>query len=75
MKLEVIYARQVMPGDVVVGEVNVNAPTRPVQPSAAGMKVTKVSRERTERDLLCRFHYGTLESPWRHPLDLIMVVR
>ncbi|MDN5933485.1 MAG: hypothetical protein L0I24_20870, partial [Pseudonocardia sp.] len=40
--LDVMYAARVQPGDLVLGRVALEAPTRPVQPMAAGMVVESV---------------------------------
>lgn len=70
MRLDVKYAQHVVAGDVVVGEVNLSAPTRPVQPYAAGMQVTTVTETEDGRV----FEYGGLSSTAHPHSRLIMVV-
>lgn len=81
MKLDVTYALHVKVGDVIVGEVNLNAPTRPVQPIAHGQTVHSISTdyERTGYPEI-RFNFSTdpnspAYSPWQKSSQLVMVVR
>ncbi len=42
--VEVIYAANLKPGDLYAGRVVPDAPTRPVQPMAAAMTLTRVTK-------------------------------
>jgi hypothetical protein len=76
VRLDVIYAIHVNVGDLIVGEVHPDAPTRPVQPMAAGMTVRDISENRDERPYRFQFHWGSgLSSAWYKSSDLVMVVR
>lgn len=76
MKLDVIYASRVEVGDLVVGEVHRDAPTRPVQPMANGMTVESVTEDRDPELHQLRFHWDSgLSSAWHKSSDLILVIR
>lgn len=43
VRIDVVYVAHVKVGDMIAGEVNPQAPTRPVQPFAAAMTVRNIS--------------------------------
>lgn len=62
MHIDVKYAANVQPGDLVAGHVAPNAPTRPVQPIAHAMPVESVevivADPAQPRRKSYRFHWG-----------------
>lgn len=75
MQIEVEYAANVGVGDVVAGEVNPSAPTRPVSDFAAAMVVRHVSEVPSAR---YTFHYdleGLLLSPSYTATQQLILIR
>lgn len=77
MRLEVIPAMHVRVGDVVVGMVRPDAPTRPVQPIAHGLTVKHVSEVPAGVTTL---HYSDDGAMMSEPIrasspDRVMVIR
>jgi hypothetical protein len=78
MRIDVKYAANVQPGDLVAGMVRPDAPTRPVQNMASAMRVTRVDvltpDPESPRRKAYRWHYGQLVGGAFGPIDQVLVI-
>jgi hypothetical protein len=77
MNIDVVYVRNLKPGDVYAGSVQLDAPTRPVQPIAHAMEVRNVSEVPAAVYTLWFSDdpHSSLHSAPRKGHDLAMVIR
>jgi hypothetical protein len=61
LRLDVVYAANLKPGDALAGYLVIDAPTTPVQPMAAALTLTEVTRYDDGGTAMVRLRAGDLE--------------